>query len=95
MTENQDAQAETPSLIEFPCTFVIKVMGEAGHDFVDRIVELIQIHAPDFTPQHIEIRTSAAGKYTSLSCAVWTTSQAHLDGIYQSLTSSPLVKFTL
>jgi putative lipoic acid-binding regulatory protein len=95
MTDNHDSKAETPSLIEFPCSFVIKVMGEADDHFVDQIVILIQTHVPSFTAQNIEIRNSAAGKYASLSCNVWTTSQAHLDGIYQSLTASPLVKFTL
>ena len=37
---------ETETLIEFPCYFLIKVMGETSDDFASVMVNLIQEHEP-------------------------------------------------
>lgn len=84
-----------PPLIDFPCTFPIKVMGEKHDMFVAAMVELIQQQVPNFTAEHVELRTSSAGKYISLTCSVYVTSQTQLDAIYRLLTANPLVKFAL
>jgi putative lipoic acid-binding regulatory protein len=92
--------AETPStpqetLIEFPCNFPIKVMGETHADFTVVITELIQQHMPTFDTHLIEMRGSAGGKYISLTCMVYVTSKPQLDAIYLALTSHPMVKVVL
>lgn len=82
-------------LIDFPCDFPIKVMGETGHPFVAIITQLIQSKSPAFTNANIESRASSTGKYTSLTCTVHVDSQSQLDEIYQLLSAHPLVKFAL
>lgn len=84
-----------PPLIEFPCNFAIKVMGETHDAFAATIVELIQTLVPTFTSEHVEMRASSAGKYISLTCSVYVTSQDQLDDVYRALTAHPLVKFAL
>ncbi len=84
-----------PPLIDFPCTFPIKVMGETCAHFSATIVELIQSHLPNFTAEHVEMRASSAGKYISLTCHVYVRSQDELDAVYRLLTAHPLVKFAL
>ena len=84
-----------PPLIEFPCSFAIKVMGETHDAFAATIVELIQTLVPTFTSEHVEMRASSAGKYISLTCSVYVTSQEQLDDVYRALTAHPLVKFAL
>ena len=84
-----------PPLIEFPCNFAIKVMGETHDAFAATIVELIQTLVPTFTSEHVEMRASSAGKYISLTCSVYVTSQEQLDDVYRALTAHPLVKFAL
>ena len=84
-----------PPLIEFPCNFAIKVMGETHDAFAATIVELIQTLVPAFSSEHIEMRASSAGKYISLTCSVYVTSQDQLDDVYRALTAHPLVKFAL
>jgi putative lipoic acid-binding regulatory protein len=84
-----------PALIEFPCSFTIKIMGENQATFLQAMVSLIQAHAPEFTESDIDVRHSSGGKYTSLSCQVWATSQMQLDEIYRSVSAHPLVKFAL
>jgi len=84
-----------PPLIEFPCDFLIKVMGETHDTFSATMVELIQTIVPTFTAEHVEMRASSAGKYISLTCTVHVTSQTQLDDIYRLLSAHPLVKFAL
>jgi putative lipoic acid-binding regulatory protein len=88
-------QAQTPPLIEFPCDFAIKVMGETQEDFAQTIVELIQTKQPNFDASKVDMRASTGGKYISLTCTVFVNSQAELDDIYRIISAHPLVKFSL
>lgn len=87
--------AETPPLIEFPCDFVIKIMGLADESFQTKMVSLIQAHSAQFSADNIAHRYSANGKYISLSCTIWVSSQAQLDDIYRALSQHPLVKYAI
>lgn len=89
----QKTQQDT--LIEFPCDFPIKVMGETHADFTAEIVKTIQQLNPGFSAANIEMRGSSGGKYISLTCTVYVTSKLQLDDIYRALTSHPMVKVTL
>jgi putative lipoic acid-binding regulatory protein len=82
-------------LIEFPCDFPIKVMGETHDTFAEVIVEVIRQHRDDFDATRVEMRASSAGKYISLTCLVTVDSQTELDNVYRALTSHPLVKYVL
>ena len=88
---------ETPqeTLIEFPCEFPIKVMGETHADFTSEIIKAIQIVIPNFDVSKIEMRGSSGGKYISLTCMVYVTSKPQLDNIYRALSSHPMVKVVL
>jgi uncharacterized protein len=93
MAENNDDITET--LIEFPCDFPIKVMGETHADFSAEIIKTIQGQLPSFDAANIEMRGSTGGKYISLTCTVHVTSKPQLDDIYRALTSHSMVKFVL
>lgn len=82
-------------VLEFPCRFPIKVMGESHPDFQLIIYEVVRVHAPDLEHAHISARDSSSGKYVSLTVTVTATSREHLDNIYRSLTSHTLVKWVL
>jgi putative lipoic acid-binding regulatory protein len=84
-----------PPLIDFPCDFPIKVMGEMQDSFAQTIIDLIQTKEPTFNASKIEMRASSGGKYISLTCTVHVNSQAHLDDIYRSISAHPLVKYSL
>lgn len=87
--------AEQGTLIEFPCDFPIKVMGETRDDFTQTIVEVIQGHVSNFDARKIEMRASTGGKYISITCFVYVTSKPQLDDIYRALTAHPFVKVVL
>jgi putative lipoic acid-binding regulatory protein len=88
-------QNTPPPLIEFPCEFPIKVMGETHDTFAQTIIGLIQTILPAFNASNVEMRASSAGKYISLTCTVYVESQNQLDDIYRLLSAHPLVKYTL
>lgn len=87
--------AEQETLIEFPCDFPIKVMGETREEFTQTIVEVIQGHISEFDASKIEMRASTGGKYISITCFVYVTSKPQLDNIYRALTAHPFVKVVL
>lgn len=92
MTKDMDQQE---TLIEFPCEFPIKVMGETQEAFSQEIIKTIQQHEATFDETKVALKGSSAGKYTSLTCTCYVESKTQLDNIYRALTSHPLVKFVL
>lgn len=87
--------AEQETLLEFPCDFPLKIMGEFSTDFAGTVVEVVRRFAPDFDPATVEMRASSGGKYVSLTCTVNATSKQQLDNLYRELTAHPLVKVVL
>ena len=94
MTDQNNTDA-TETLIEFPCDFPIKVMGKTEADFSAQIIKIIQTYVPNFDASMIEMKGSAKGNYTSLTCTCYVESKEQLDNIYRALTSNPLVKYVL
>ncbi len=83
------------TLLEFPCAFPLKVMGLAGEELAQAVLEVVLRHAPDFDGSTMEMRASSSGKYLSLTCTIQATSKAQLDALYRELSSHPLVKVVL
>ena len=83
------------TLIEFPCDFLIKVIGETSDEFADAMVKVIQAHAPKFDASKVDMRASSGGRFISLSCNVHVTSKLQLDSIYRALSEHPQVKYVL
>jgi len=90
-----DQHPDKDELIDFPCDFPIKVMGETDDGFSNTIIEVIQKHSPSFDASKVEMRSSTGGKYISLTCACYVESRPQLDNIYRALTSHQLVKYVL
>jgi len=86
---------EKTSLLEFPTSFPLKIMGEARNNFAHTVVEIVRRHAPDYDPATLEIRPSSQGKYLGLTCVINATSQAQLDALYRELSAHPFVKMVL
>ena len=83
------------NLLEFPCDFPIKVMGETSDAFAATMVEVIKAVDPTFDASKVDMRASKGGRFISLTCTVHATSRAQLDDIYRALTSHPLSKYVL
>lgn len=83
------------TLLEFPCDFPLKIMGNKHPEMATTIAAVVITHAPDFDEATIEVRESSKGNYLSLTCTIRATSQAQLDDLYRALTSHPMVKVVL
>ena len=86
---------EAASLLDFPTTFPIKIMGRREGGFTTAVIEIVKRHAPDFVPGTIETRPSREGKYISLTATVNATSQQQLDDLYRELCDHPTVVMVL
>jgi putative lipoic acid-binding regulatory protein len=83
------------TLIEFPCMFPIKVMGEVHDEFTSTVIKIIKQKNKDFDPSTIEMKGSSEGRYISLTCFVYVTNKPELDDIYRSLSTHPMIKVVL
>ena len=83
------------TLLEFPCEFPIKIMGRREDGFAQVIADIVVRHAPDFDPATLEMRTSSAGNYLSLTATVNATSREQLDDLYRDLVAQPMVAMVL
>lgn len=93
--QQQTDQDKIQQLIDFPCLFPIKVVGVQTNHFETAINSVIKPRCKQFDANRTQKNESKNGKYLSLTCQVWVTSQKQLDDIYQALTSHPEVKYVL
>ena len=84
-----------PSLIDYPCEFPLKIMGQRAPGFTQAVIGIVRRHAPDFDETRIEERTSRKGTYLSLTCVITATSREQLDAVYRDLCDHPLVAMVL
>lgn len=83
------------SLIEYPCKFPIKVMGEKVDGLVHAITSITKQLDPAFDASTIELRESKGGKYLGVTVTVNATSREQLDELYRTLSTHPMVKVVL
>jgi putative lipoic acid-binding regulatory protein len=87
--------AEEQSLLTFPCSFPIKVMGTNTDGFAQTVVDLVRVHCPDYDPAEMTMRPSTSNNFLSLTITVFVNDKPQLDALYQSLVNHPSVRFVL
>ena len=83
------------SLIEYPCQFPIKVMGERVEGFVHAVTTVARHFDPAFDASSVELRESSGGKYIGVTITITATSREQLDELYRTLSTHPMVKIVL
>jgi putative lipoic acid-binding regulatory protein len=83
------------SLIEYPSRFPIKVMGAKVDGFVHAVTSIARQFDAGFDAASIELRDSNAGNYLGITITVTVTSREHLDELYRTLSTHPMVKVVL
>lgn len=80
-------------LLEFPCQMTFKVMGLAEESLPDKIIEVLQKHAPgDYSPT---VKPSSKGTYHSVGISVTVTSKEHIELLYNKLSEIDIVRYVL
>jgi len=83
------------SLIEYPSSFPIKVMGLNVDGFVHAITLIAEKFDPAFDAATVELRPSKGDKYLGVTITITATSRAQLDELYRTLSTHPMVKMVL
>ncbi|MGY4490836.1 DUF493 domain-containing protein [Pseudomonas sp. TE3610] len=89
-----DTEVKAPK-IEFPCAdYPIKVIGDTGVGFKDKVIAIVASHA---TIEHEKTaeRQSSNGNYTTLQLHILATSQEQLYDINSELRATGVVKMVL
>jgi len=89
VTEQQE------TLVEFPCDFMIKAMGKSNPEFHQAVVSIVQQHDETFTTDKIVTRESKKGTFVSVTFHVYVENKPDLDAIYQNLTDSEHVLWSM
>jgi uncharacterized protein len=84
-----------PSLIQYPSSFPIKVLGEKAEGFEAAIAHVAKQFDPDFDATTIVKRDSSGGKYLGLTITITATSREQLDELYRTLSTHPMVKWVM
>lgn len=83
------------TLIEFPCSFPIKIMGNSGPQVREAIERALASRASSGVPVDIQSRPSRTGKYIAYTVTCTYESKAELDDMYRAFTSIDGVSMVL
>jgi uncharacterized protein len=95
MADSPTPTPASPSLIEYPSRFPIKVMGANVDGFVHALVTVARNFDPAFDAASVELRPSSGNKYLGVTLTVMATSREQLDELYRTLSTHPMVKVVL
>jgi len=76
---------ESDTLLQFPCSFPIKMMGRANAEFSDIAVRLIEQHVGAVADNSIQTAQSRNGNFLSVTVTIDAQNQEQLDRIYNDL----------
>lgn len=94
-SKGNGAMPDEDTLLEFPCSFPIKVMGKSADDFQQLVVDIVTEHAELDDDAKVTANQSSEGRFTSITVVVNATSKAQLDAIYYALTDHERVLMAL
>ena len=81
--------------VEFPCDYLLKVMGDAGADFREVVIAVVREHAPDLDETIVSVRESRNGRFLSVNVTIRATGEAQLQAIFASLKQTGRVHMVL
>lgn len=81
--------------IEFPCDYVIKVIGDSAPDFLEFVVEVVEQHAPGICEEHISVNKSSNGRFSSVQLTIVATGEPQLKALFEDLKASGRVHMVL
>lgn len=84
-----------PPRIDFPCSYPVKVMGNASADFQRQVLEIFRRHAPSVSHEHVTARPSAKGNYMALTIVIEASGVAQLESLFADLKTLDSVKLVL
>jgi putative lipoic acid-binding regulatory protein len=81
-------------LMEFPCSYTIKVLGLANDEFTVLVQEVVARHAPESVGEP-DVRASSKGRFVSVNLTFLVVEARQLYAIHEELNQSSLVRMIL
>ena len=81
--------------IEFPCDYVIKVIGNSAPDFTEFVVEVVEQYAPGISEDDVSVNESSGGRFSSVQLKIVATGEAQLKALFEDLKASGRVHMVL
>ena len=81
--------------IEFPCDYLIKVIGDSAPDFVEFVVAVVERHAPGVDDNKVSVKDSRGGRFASVNLTIWATGEPQLQAMFDDLKASGRVHMVL
>lgn len=81
--------------IEFPCAYPLKIVGRAGHDFQQLVLDVIEVHAPGFDQTSVSLQESSGGKFQSVRVTITATGEPQLKSIFEDLKATGRVQMVI
>ena len=86
---------ERDSLLQFPCSYPLKVLGQNTNAFHAMVSAVIEKHVAEGTEVTYFTRVSSGDKYMSITATFIAQSHQQLVAIYEELNQHELVLITL
>ena len=83
------------TLLEFPCHFPIKIIGQNAQTMQDEITNIILKYFPDTPADKIKSTPSAKGNFISITASLYVLDKLTLDNLYKEVSKHPQIKMVL
>ena len=83
------------SLIKFPASFPVKIMGKDEPGFHDAVAEILARHVAPLETLPVTKQPSKEGRFVSLTVTIEARDQEQLDALYRDLSAHHLVLMAL
>ncbi|WP_290785906.1 DUF493 domain-containing protein [Halomonas sp.] len=81
--------------ITFPCSYPIKVVGEAAEDFAAMVCQVVTRHDPHFDATDLRVVDSRNGRFQSVRLTIRATGEAQLQALFVELKATGRVHMVL
>jgi len=87
---------QEPPKIEFPCpNYPIKVVGRNDDDFREFVIDIVQVHVPDFDFASVTLQDSRNGTFQSVRFTITAQGVEQLAALHEALIASDRVKMVI
>lgn len=79
----------------FPMDYPIKLIGNAGDELRNAVLEILQKHFPDFDGNSLSVQPSRTGKYHSITAQLRFDELEQVHALYADLAACPHIRTAL
>lgn len=95
MTDKMHPKEPQEPLLQYPCDYPIKVIGNNTQEFVNAITRIIVEHFPNIDVSRMQHTPSANGKFVSISVVLHLHYEHELHQVYLAMKAVPGLQMVL